>query len=67
MSEYVAGRDERERRIVGDLETLLGLNLLQYHDRNHLAHGASPKALSVTERELIERALGDVRALRDSA
>jgi len=46
------------------LRTLEAILTLEYHDKNHLAHGTNPKLLNETQRDLLDVALNKLDALR---
>lgn len=50
--------------LIGYLETLQAILLLEYHDKNHLHFGTNPKRLNEEQRELVRLALASVERLR---
>lgn len=52
------------RFAVDKLDTLEAILTLEYHDKNHLAHGTNPKLLNESQRELLQVALNKLDLLR---
>jgi len=50
--------------VFDELDTLEAILTLEYHDKNHLAHGTNPKLLNESQRALLRVALSKLDLLR---
>jgi hypothetical protein len=50
--------------VFDELDTLEAILTLEYHDKNHLAHGTNPKLLNESQRDLLRVALSKLDLLR---
>ena len=58
---------KRLARIQGYLEELLAVLVLEYHNKNHLMHGARPKRLNEDQRELVGLCLEELRQIQEGS
>lgn len=59
----VEGVIKRLKDIEDSIETLHAVLVLEYHDKNYLAMGTSPKRLNEDQRKLCVEAMHDLKAV----